>query len=212
LKNCNIEDKNGVQIGRLLDAVFRLDKSGFTLTKFTVGGSRLEEILEDLGLKEDVDPVFPVEVISGVSPKRIRLNVAKNELKQTSLHKDAIAKDEIKLSEISKFKVLDTDSQHIGNIIDLKFTGKVANFIIGDGFMLELLEDAGLRADVDLLLAPEFIQQVEDNQIKLSRSKVELEEIFDKHLPGFKRIDVDTQTDMAGGPQRKTIYFPRSQI
>lgn len=143
IKNCNITDSEGNKIGRLLDAVFKHTIEGLHLTKFTIGGSVLEEMMEDMGLKEDIDPVFPVDVIEGVAPSRIRLNVAQSKLKSTTIHDDAIEPNELKLSTLSKFKILDGKNEHIGNIIDLKFVSDMAHFIVGDGFMLELMEDVG---------------------------------------------------------------------
>lgn len=206
IKNCDITDLNGKKIGRLIDAVFRKSSTGLDLTKFVVGGSRWEEMLEDLKIKKDVDPVFPVSLIDSISPKRIKLKVERSELKSTAIDLDAIETDEIKLSGLSKMKLYDDQKEHIGNIIDVKFYDQSFKFIVGDGFFQELIEDLGLAADIDYLLNPEFVSEITHKAINLTTSKANMKSTFDKHMPELKQIEAKTRSksDLIGG----SLYLP----
>ncbi|MHA2171290.1 MAG: hypothetical protein ACXAB7_15485 [Candidatus Kariarchaeaceae archaeon] len=182
VKNVEVQDSQGHRIGRLLDAIFKQTDDGLQLSKFTIGGSRFEELLEDIGLKKDIDPVFSVDLIKAIGPKRIKLNVEQNALKSTEVHDDAIQSDEIKLSWLSKMKLFDNTNEHIGNIQDLKFYENGFKFIVGDGMFKELLEDLGWIADVDFLITPSYIQSIEKNKITLSKSRNEMKATFDRHI------------------------------
>lgn len=206
IKNCDIIDKDGERVGRLIDAVFKPSGQGMELKKFVVGGSRFEEMMEDLGLKEDIDPVFPVDVIEVVTHKHIRLNCGKNDLKSTTIDNDAIEGDEMKLSQLSKFKLFDSTSDHIGNIMDLMFDNGAFQFIIGDGPFQEWAEDVGLIADVDFLLSPSYISSFGDNQIILSQNKVDLQKTFSRHITQKEGKEARDRATLA--KSAKHMYFP----
>jgi len=211
MKGADIKDSEGEIIGKLQDAIFKKKDNGIELTKFLVGGSFWEEILEDIGVRPDVDPVFPLSALAGVSPKGLRLSVPKSKLKATTLDEDAIDVDEFKLSQLGKFKLLDEKNQRIGNIIDVTFSRDAFQFIIGDGFIKELAEDLGLLADVDFLLEVAFIKEfsIEKKTITLNKDKLALKEIFEKHIPSEGERE---EIDQRYRDYKKSFYFPRSQF
>ena len=209
MKGCDIQDAAGTKIGNLQDALFKRTEHGFELTKFLVGGSLWEELLEDIGVKDDIDPVFPISALEGVSKKGMRLNVDKDQLKSTTVDEDAIETGEFKLSQLGKYKLTDINDDKIGNIIDVTFSRDAFQFIIGDGFIKELAEDLGLLADVDLLLEVSFIENfdMDEGIIKLNKNKLALKETFEKHIPKLTK-----ETDLRYDEYRKAMYFPRSQF
>ncbi|MHA2191169.1 MAG: PRC-barrel domain-containing protein [Candidatus Thorarchaeota archaeon] len=75
LEKMDIIDKSGVKVGRAIDIDFDVDGSA----SLTVGGGFIEESLEAIGLKSDVDIIVPAAVIDSVS-KDIKLSVSKDEL------------------------------------------------------------------------------------------------------------------------------------
>ncbi|MHA2504599.1 MAG: hypothetical protein ACXAE3_17225 [Candidatus Kariarchaeaceae archaeon] len=81
LKGIPIEDNAGERLGRLIDAVFRIGSDTIELTKFVVGGSKIEEFLERIKVREDVDPIVPLEYISEFTEEKIILNVSGDQLK-----------------------------------------------------------------------------------------------------------------------------------
>ncbi|MHA2229560.1 MAG: hypothetical protein ACXABL_10140 [Candidatus Thorarchaeota archaeon] len=75
LEKMDIIDKGGVKVGRAIDIDFDVDGSA----SLTVGGGFIEESLEAIGLKSDVDIIVPAAVIDSVS-NNIKLSVSKDEL------------------------------------------------------------------------------------------------------------------------------------
>lgn len=207
IKNCDIIDSEGERVGRLIDAVFKPSETGMVLRKFIVGGSRWEELLEDLGFRDDIDPVFPVETIDRVTAKHIRLNCTKDELKSTHVDSDAIESDELKLSALSKYQLIDSKDAKIGNIVDLQFESGAFQFIIGDGPFIEWAEDIGLLTDIDFLLSPKYISKFGDKQITLSQEKAELKETFEKSIETMHAREAKQESELARASG--FMYFPK---
>jgi len=74
----SIIDKHEVIVGKAVDIDFDLDGTA----SLTVGGGMIEETLERIGLKDDIDIIVPAETIESIGDK-IKLNVSKDELKLT---------------------------------------------------------------------------------------------------------------------------------
>lgn len=72
----DIVDKDGVKIGRAVDVDFDVEGAASLI----VGGGFVEELLEGLGMKRDVDVVVPGDTIESVSGV-IKLNVSQEDLK-----------------------------------------------------------------------------------------------------------------------------------
>ena len=77
LTKMDIIDKDNVKVGRAVDVDFDTDS-----INLIVGGGLIEETLESVGLKADVDILVPGSVISGVGDK-IQLSVSKDDLRLT---------------------------------------------------------------------------------------------------------------------------------
>ncbi|MCY3411710.1 MAG: hypothetical protein INQ03_08775 [Candidatus Heimdallarchaeota archaeon] len=188
IKNATVYDSNNVKLGRVLDCLVKQTEEGVDLTKFTIGGSYWEELLEDMGLKPDVDPVFGVEVIESVAPKSIKLSVPGEELKSTTIDPDAIDADEFKLSHLSDIQLVDSNDEPLGNIIDIKFAGGHFQFVLGDGSWKEMLEDLGLREDIDFLISPKFVNSFDQKVLKLSQGKADLTVLFKENIkPEYRK-------------------------
>jgi sporulation protein YlmC with PRC-barrel domain len=78
LEKMEIIDNQGKKVGHAVDVDF--DVTG--AVSMIVGGSFIEEKLEALGLKADVDIIVPGDVISSISDK-IHLKVSKDDLETT---------------------------------------------------------------------------------------------------------------------------------
>ena len=78
LSKLDIFDENGVKIGNVIDVDFDVDGKASLI----VGGSFVEEKLESLGIKPDIDIIVPDDVIESISDK-IQLMVTKDELEST---------------------------------------------------------------------------------------------------------------------------------
>ncbi len=78
LEKLEIIDKNGAKVGKAVDVDFDVDGSASLI----VGGGVIEETLESIGVKKDIDIIVPGKVIDSITDK-IQLGVAKDELKLT---------------------------------------------------------------------------------------------------------------------------------
>ncbi len=78
LTKMDIYDQDDVKVGRAVDIDFDLDGSASLI----VGGGLVEESLESMGLKADIDIIVPAKAIASMSDK-IKLTVSKDDLKLT---------------------------------------------------------------------------------------------------------------------------------
>ena len=78
LTKMDIYDTHDVKVGRAVDIDFDLDGSVYLI----VGGGMIEEVLESVGLKSDIDIIVPSKTIASMSDK-IKLTVSKDDLKLT---------------------------------------------------------------------------------------------------------------------------------
>ena len=78
LTKMDIYDQDGIKVGRAVDIDFDLDGSASLI----VGGGMIEEALESVGLKSDIDIIVPAKAIASMSDK-IKLTVSKDDLKLT---------------------------------------------------------------------------------------------------------------------------------
>lgn len=78
LTKMDIVDKDDVKVGRAVDVEFDTDGTA----RLIVGGGFIEETLEDVGLKSDVDILVPSGHITAIRGKVV-LDVSKDDLKLT---------------------------------------------------------------------------------------------------------------------------------
>ena len=78
LEKMDIVDSTGKKIGRAIDVDFDVDGTASLI----VGGGFIEEKLEAVGLKADIDIIVPSDVITSISNK-ICLSVSRSELSTT---------------------------------------------------------------------------------------------------------------------------------
>ena len=78
LEKLDIFDKDHEKIGRAIDVDLNIDGS----VSIVVGGGFIEEKLEAIGLKDDIDILVPSNIISSIHDS-IQLSVSKNELDTT---------------------------------------------------------------------------------------------------------------------------------
>ncbi len=95
LSKKHIVDKDDVAVGKAVDIDFDIDGTA----ALTVGGGVVEETLERIGLKDDIDIIVPAETIESIAEK-IKLNVSKDELKLTM--DEALESPEIRAAKDKK--------------------------------------------------------------------------------------------------------------
>jgi sporulation protein YlmC with PRC-barrel domain len=178
LKKYKVYDVKDKELGKVIDFCFRFD---YTLTKFILGGSFVEEFRESLGLKEDDDPVISLENISSIDFDNYKITVNLTEDKiPHKLMEGVLDETEFMFSKFSKLTVVSTDPKKIGKIVDAIFDRdeKIA-FVLGDNRFVEFLEKIGVLGNFDLLLPSKNIIEITDNEIKIDQSSKDLTLLLD---------------------------------
>ncbi len=188
LKNRKVFGSKDQEVGRIIDFVVN-DK--FEVTKLILGGSRIEELRERIGLKPDDDPVLPVEQLGEpTSEGNYKLSHDGDKL-QSKLEEGVISKNEYMFSNLRKLDVKSNDNNSIGKIVDAIFCEDDSIcFVLGDSRFVEFLERIGIAGNYDLLLPASEISKIEDDKIVINKTKDELKIILDNQdVQGIKVND-----------------------
>jgi len=172
MKNKDVIDSTGKRVGRLIDFHFNWEAGKVQLKSIVLGGSKIEEFLESIRVKADIDPFFSLDVVDRFEDGKLHLSVEYKKLSKPV----KLGTKEMRLSDLSKLKIIDADGNKIGNIIDAWFdaNGRV-QFIIGGGFFEELFERFHIKPDIDLIVTQEFIKEISSDKINLKLTKYQLE-------------------------------------
>jgi sporulation protein YlmC with PRC-barrel domain len=186
LKNKDVLDANGEKIGKVIDFVVRFQDNRITLKSLILGGIKIEEFLEAVGAKPDIDPIFQLDCIDRIE-ENIILSVAGDTLK-TTLDPNAIEQGDMKLSELSKYKIIDADGFNIGKVINIWFdTADEIWLVLGGSFVEETLEKLSIQPDIDLLIPQEHIKNISDDKIHLKWTKFQLSSTCTDAYEKYKR-------------------------
>ncbi len=184
MKNKEILDRSGQKIGRVIDFHFSFKDGNIELKSIVMGGGRIEEFLESVGLKKDIDPFYSIDVVDRFENDQLHLKVDYQKLTEPV----KLGKDELLLSDLAKCKVIDVDDNKIGKINDVIFDEENRPwFIVAGGFFEELFERLKIRPDIDPLVPPEFVTKMTADCINLKLSKMQLETTAQKEWERYKR-------------------------
>lgn len=186
IKNKDVFDSNGERIGTVTDGIFSISGNKIDLKYIILGGGKIEEFLEKIGARPDIDPVCSVSDIDSISDK-VYLKVDKDSLCKT-IDKEVLAKTDVKFSQLGKWKVIDADGFKIGNVIDLWFdTASHLWLVLGGGIFEEFLEKIHAAPDIDLLVPQDFIEGLDKTSIKLNKTRFQLESTCESEYEKLKR-------------------------
>ncbi|MFW9955595.1 MAG: PRC-barrel domain-containing protein [Candidatus Thorarchaeota archaeon] len=158
IRKSDVIGSDNEKLGRIGDMTFTFNGT-LSLTHFILAGPAFEEFLESIKIRPNRDPVFDASMIKRIDEK-VYLNTSRNSLK-TTLDKDSIGKDEIKLSKLEKLSIYDQKGVSVGKAIDVEFdVDGCASLIVGGGFFEEKLEALGLKADVDIIVPAQVIKSI----------------------------------------------------
>ncbi|MGY5875641.1 MAG: PRC-barrel domain-containing protein, partial [Candidatus Thorarchaeota archaeon] len=139
IKNMDVLDSNGEKLGRANDFLFEWKDGKIALQSVIMGGNRLEEFLESIGIKTENDPVFGVDCIERIEDA-VYLKSECASLGE-SYNPEGGKPEFLKLSKLSKIKVIDSDGFKVGNVIDVWFDScSEVHLLLGGGFLEETLE------------------------------------------------------------------------
>jgi sporulation protein YlmC with PRC-barrel domain len=186
LKNKNVIDAKGEKIGKVIDFIVRFEDNKIVLKSVILGGSRIEEFLESIGAKPDIDPLFQLDCIDRIE-ETVVLGVEGDSLK-TTMDSSTMEPGDMKLSDLSKYKIIDADGFDIGKVINIWFdsTDKIW-LVIGGSFVEETLEKLKIQPDIDLLIPQEHMRSISDDEIHLKWTKFQLSSTCSDAYEKYKR-------------------------
>ena len=186
LKNKDVLDAKGEKLGKVIDFVVRFENNKIVLKDVILGGSRIEEFLESIGAKPDIDPLFQLDCIDRIEDSII-LSVEGESLK-TTLDSSAMETGDMKLSQLSKYKIIDSDGFGIGKVINIWFDSTDEIWlVIGGSFVEETLEKLRIQPDIDLLVPQQHIKKIADDAIHLKWTKFQLSSTCSDAYEKYKR-------------------------
>ncbi|NHJ84307.1 MAG: hypothetical protein FK734_02520 [Asgard group archaeon] len=176
LRKKMIYSSDNLRLGRIIDVVF--DKNN-NLHSFILGGSRWEELREQLGFIDDIDPVILASDIKEIKDKEILLKIPKDKIRH-KLEDGVIPEKAHTYRELKRKKVSDFNNKEFGNIVNLAFipSGEAA-FIIGGNWLEEFAERMRFTENVDLLLPLNHIDSIDHSIIKITTEIDKLEKTVD---------------------------------
>ena len=173
IRSKDVVDSKGETVGEVMDWIFGCGENKLDLKYIVLGGGTVEEFLESIGARPDIDPVIRLEDVDSISDK-VYLKVDKASLKKT-IDPGVFDEADYTFSKLSDIKVVDSDNIKIGFVIDIWFDkDSVMWLVLGGGFFEELLEKLKARPDIDLLVPPHFIESISREEIKLSITKFQM--------------------------------------
>ena len=186
IRGKDVIDSKGEKVGDIIDCIFDISESKISLKHLVLGGGMIEELLESIKARPDIDPVCNVSDVDRISDK-VYLKVDKESLKKT-IDPGVICETDLNFSQLGKLNVLDADGLKVGNVIDLWFDKKNQMWLVlGGGFFEELLEKIRAQPDIDLLIPEEDIKNVDTKSITLNKTKFELESTCEKEYEEVKK-------------------------
>jgi sporulation protein YlmC with PRC-barrel domain len=186
IRSKDVVDSNGEKVGEVMDWIFGCGENKLNPKYIVLGGGRIEEFLESIGARPDIDPVVRLEEVDSISDK-VYLKVDSDSLKKT-IDPGVLDESDFTFSKLTDIKVVDSDGYKIGFVIDIWFDeDNMMWLLLGGGFFEELLERLKAQPDIDLLVPPHFIEDISKNEIKLSISKFQLESTCEDEYSKLKR-------------------------
>jgi sporulation protein YlmC with PRC-barrel domain len=208
----DVIDVNGVKVGNVIDCIFDISESKIDLKHFVLGGGMVEELLESIGARPDIDPVANIADVDSISDK-VYLNVDKDSLCQ-KIDPGILGESNLNFGQLGKLKIVDADGLKIGNVIDFWFdTDSQMWLVLGGGFFEELLEKIRAQPDIDLLVPLHYIGEITKDKITLTKTKFQLESTCESEYEKEKKEllaakgSAESQSRLRLGPSSRMRPF-----
>ncbi len=154
LSTKTVIDADGKKLGWIKDAVVNLDT--FQIRGFVIYGSRIEELLEDMGVRKDVDPFLTMKEIKDKTESTVTLTKGAGDLANV-MEPGFLSDNELLFSKMRKMAVIDSKGQKLGIFTDIFLKGEEAVFQIGGKEFLEYLQKNRWTQNLTYLIEPSHI-------------------------------------------------------
>ncbi|MCK5240482.1 MAG: PRC-barrel domain-containing protein [Candidatus Thorarchaeota archaeon] len=205
----NVVDSTGKDIGKVNDFIISYTPKSVTLKSIVLGGGRIEEFLESIGLRPDVDPVFQMDCISQIQDEIVL--ITEGEKLKTTLDEGTIGEGDMRLSKFSKLPIMDSDGMKVGNVIDVWFDINGEPWlVVAGGIMEEVMERLSVLPDIDLLIPMQFLDNISEKEIKLKYTKFQLESTCEDEYDKYKR-ETASQYEPSDYRYESLRFHPKGQ-
>ena len=202
IRGKDVIDSEGKKVGDIIDCIFDISENMIRLKHIVLGGGMIEEFLESIKARPDIDPVCNISDVDSISDK-VYLKVDKESLRNT-IDPGVICETDLKFSQLSKLRIVDSDGLKIGNIIDIWFDKESQMWlVVGGGFFEELLEKLKIQPDIDLIVPTAFIKSIKSGLIELNKTKYELESTCEDEYAKVKKEIASTKS--LGAPSHSFV-------
>ncbi|MCY3414257.1 MAG: GNAT family N-acetyltransferase [Candidatus Heimdallarchaeota archaeon] len=176
-KKIDVIDSNDNKIGHVGDLLF--ERETLSVHSFIIYGSLLEEKMEAMHLRDDVDEILPVSLVDrekiGTS---IYSTVPKEDLETTHTNWEPDS-SLLLYSKMCTLDVKDRNDESLGHIRDFIFhsDGSFSVVVNAENAFKHLLEQVHLHHHHDLLIPEKFIEEITEDRIEVRVEKKDLEEV-----------------------------------
>ncbi|MHA2100864.1 MAG: PRC-barrel domain-containing protein [Candidatus Kariarchaeaceae archaeon] len=194
LRYKRVIDSNGNDIGTINDAVINRDT--MDVRGFVIHGSKFEEMMEDLKIRSDVDPLVLIESIVQIDTNYINLNITKEEL-PNAMAPGEITEDEILFSKLQKIPVVSNQDQNIGIFADIFFDESgFETYSLGGQAFHKMLNVYNCSENLNYVIDKKLVTQT-DSGYKINVEIQEIEKQMRLNLTNVVR-DVLTEAEKDG--------------
>ena len=209
LKDKKVIDSKNHEAGEVIDFVITFTDNKIALKSIVLGGGRIEEFMESIGLRPDKDPVFQIDCISQITEDVVLITDV-DSLK-TTLDEGTITEHDMLLSKLSKLPIIGSDGMKVGRVIDIWFDINGEPWLVaGGGAFEEILERIGIQPDLDLLIPMPFIKHFNKTEIQLKYTKFQLEGKCEDEYERYKR-EIKSQHEPDDYRYTSLKFNPRPQ-
>ncbi len=205
LSKYDVIDVNKKKLGHIGDLL--LNKKDWTLNSFIIHGSFIEEKLESLKLKDDVDPIIPADYLDMAEKTDKIIKITKPEHRLAKTFTGWKPDENVhQFSKIRKSKVLDENNEDVGHVIDILFHGDGSKTLVISGSSIaHLFDPFHVIHHKEILVPIKFVMNINLKQINLSVSKDELNKL--EHVSLYKLVNKDLRTLSKGYSDLSSRFY-----
>lgn len=172
LKHLHFVDFDNHEMGTLEDLV--LEESTFSPSFLILGSSFFEEFMEEIGERDNIDEIAPIECIDRIEGDYVILSCRLDDLDTTN-KKGETGKRGYLLSELMQYTVKLDNEEDIGQFYDYLIDEKSCRFIISLTTITERLYQKGYGQKFNLMVSPQYLK-INEEKIEMTISSDDIEQ------------------------------------
>jgi sporulation protein YlmC with PRC-barrel domain len=188
LKRYTVVDKQDYDIGEPIDIALDSTKF-FTATHIIIGGGFIEELLEELERKNDIDEIARFDDIERIERNLILLSVKGDQLIKTRENGD-LPENLIRFNDLAKKAIVNIKQEEIGEILDISIVNTKTSVVMQN---LDFNRDMRLKYEYGQrfeFIIPAEKMEMNNNSIIVDLTREQMEQIvLEKFKPTQRGVD-----------------------